>query len=215
MAASPEANRRRTERRSHDITPVKQQGWIVKLPFPIFRFRWRAARFPFSLASMRRLSAILIALAPAAAAGASTAIIYAKGSWAALDRGALCEADSRSLKIAEKGKVQAIAGLTFTADRSRWGEFHARLSRVPRGGASVMLTVGDTPFLLVSSGDWAWSSGPAQEQAIIGAMRNASGMRVESRDSAGRRFSDPYVLDGAPTAIDAAAARCAGKMRPR
>ena len=38
-------------------------------------------------------------------------------------------------------------------------------------------------------------------------------MRVEARDMAGRRFSDPYVLAGAPTAIDAAAARSrAGKI---
>jgi hypothetical protein len=36
-------------------------------------------------------------------------------------------------------------------------------------------------------------------------------MTVESRDGAGRRFVDPYALDGAATAIDAAAAACAGK----
>ena len=161
---------------------------------------------------MRPLLALLTpALLAAAPARASTAILYAKGSWAALDRGAVCEAASRSLKIAAKDKVQAIAGLTFTADRRRWGEFHVRLSRVPRNGASVMLTVGNTPFLLVSRGDWAWSSSPLQAQAIIAAMRDATGMRVESRDGAGVRFNDPYALDGAPTAIDAAAARCAGK----
>jgi hypothetical protein len=39
-------------------------------------------------------------------------------------------------------------------------------------------------------------------------------MRIEGRDLAGRRFADPYPLDGAPTAIDAAAARCAGKAQP-
>jgi len=53
------------------------------------------------------------------------------------------------------------------------------------------------------------SRGPLQEQAIIAAARDASTMQVESRDGAGQRFSDPYLLDGAPTAIDAAAARCA------
>jgi hypothetical protein len=37
-------------------------------------------------------------------------------------------------------------------------------------------------------------------------------MHIEARDQSGRRFSDPYSLEGAPTAIDAAAARCAGKM---
>lgn len=181
----------------------------------MFRRRWCIAAFRISLARMQASLLLLIAAVTGPGAAASAQVLYAKGAWAALDRGASCEAASRSLKIVEKDKVQPIAGLTFTADRRRWGEFHARLSRFPRGGASVILTIGDTPFLLVSRGDWAWSRGPLQEQAIIAAMRNASGMRVESRDGAGARFADPYALDGAPTAIDAAAARCAGKMTPR
>ena len=37
-------------------------------------------------------------------------------------------------------------------------------------------------------------------------------MRVEGRDAGGRRFADRYLLNGAPTAIDAAAAGCAGKI---
>jgi hypothetical protein len=73
----------------------------------------------------------------------------------------------------------------------------------------VILHIGDQPFLLVSRGDWAWSRGPAQEQAIIDAARGGGHMSVEARDQAGVRFIDPYVLEGAPTAIDAAAARCA------
>jgi len=73
----------------------------------------------------------------------------------------------------------------------------------------VMLKVGDQPFLLVARDGWAWSRGPGQAQAIIDALRTATNMRVESRDAAGVRFTDPYLLDGAPTAIDAAAARCA------
>ena len=141
------------------------------------------------------------------------AIVYAGGSWAAIDRGSQCEALSRSVKIAAKGKVQAIAGFTFTADRRHWGEFHARLSRMPRANASVMLKVGDQPFLLVARGNDAWSSGPLQDQAIIAAMRNGGWVTVESRDGAGSRFADPYSSDGAATAIDAAAARCAGKMQ--
>ena len=72
-----------------------------------------------------------------------------------------------------------------------------------------MLQSGGQPFLLVARGDWAWSRGALQEQAIIAAARDASAMRVEARDGAGRRFVDAYLLDGAPTAIDAAAARCA------
>lgn len=148
-------------------------------------------------------------------ADARGSVIRAGGAWAAIDRGDACEALSRSVRIAEKGKVQAVAGFSFTPDHRRWGEFHARLSHVPRPGSSVLVTVGDQPFLLVSRGDWAWSRGPAQEQAIIAAVRAADGMRVEGRDPSGRRFVDPYELAGAPTAIDAAAARCAGKMQPR
>src|SRR6185312_7372902 len=92
-------------------------------------------------------------------------VTYAGGAWAAIDRSQACEAVSRSLKIAPKGKVQAEAGVTFTPDRRRWGEFHARLSRLPRPGSSVILTVGGQPFLLVARGDWAWSRGSLQEQA--------------------------------------------------
>lgn len=155
-----------------------------------------------------------VALA-SATADARGAIIYAGAAWSAIDRGGTCEALSRSLRVAARGKVQAIAGFTFTPDRRRWGEFHTRLRRVPRSGAAVMLRIDNQPFLLVSRGNIAWSDGPLQEQAIIAALRNASGMNVESHDSSGQRFVDPYSVEGAATAIDSAAAACAGKMQPR
>ena len=159
---------------------------------------------------MRLLAALLIVLAaPASAAD----LISAGGQWVALDRGASCEATSRSERIALKGKVQARAGFAF--DRARRGQFFAQLSRVPREGSTIILTVGDRPFLLVSRGDWAWSRDPGQEAAIIAAVRAAGGMHVQSRDRGGSRFADRYLLDGAPTAIDAAAAHCAGKMQRR
>ena len=159
---------------------------------------------------MRSLAALLLVLsAPASAAG----LLYAGGQWVALDRGESCEATSRSERIALKGKVQARAGFAF--DQTRRGQFFTQLSRVPREGSTIFLTVGDRPFLLVSRGDWAWSRDPGQEAAIIAAVRAAGGMRVQSRDRGGSRFTDRYLLDGAPTAIDAAAAHCAGKMQRR
>jgi hypothetical protein len=160
---------------------------------------------------------IVLLAAAATAAGARGAVLFAGGAWAAIDRGAVCEALSRSQNIAPKDKVQAEAGVTFTADGGRPAEVHVRLSRMPRGDATVIMQVGDQPFLLTTRGGWAWSRGPLQAQAIIEAFRNGTAMRAESRDMAGVRFSDPYLLDGAPTAIDAAAARCAlrgaGKIR--
>jgi hypothetical protein len=157
---------------------------------------------------MRVLFVMLLAVAAPAAA---QQIVFAGGHWAAIDRGAACEAGSRALRLATKGKVQARAGFAFDAVGPRRGQFFALLSRIPRPGSTIVLTVGDQPFLLVSNGPWAWSSGPAQERAIIAAARAASGMTIRSRDQAGSRFTDRYMLDGAATAIDAAAARCAGK----
>jgi hypothetical protein len=152
---------------------------------------------------------LFVALGLAGPAAARGTILYAGGGWAAVDRGGVCEALSRSAKVAPRGKVQASAGFAFTPDHRRWGEFHARLSRIARPGSSVILHIGATPFLLVARADWAWSRGPAQEQAIIAAARAGGHMNIEARDRAGARFIDPYVLDGAPTAIDSAAARCA------
>ena len=161
---------------------------------------------------MRWLIFLLLALAAPASA---QQIIFAGGHWAAIDRGAICEAGSRALRIAAKGKVQARAGFAFDAAGPRQGQFFALLSRAPRPGSTIVLTVGSQPFLLVSNGQWAWSSGPAQATAIIAAARDAGGMTIRSRDRAGSRFTDRYMLDGAATAIDAAAARCAGKrVRP-
>ena len=157
---------------------------------------------------MRVLFVLLLALAAPAAA---QQIVFAGGHWAAIDRGSTCEAGSRALRIATKGKVQARAGFAFDVAGPRRGQFFALLSRVPRPGSTIVLTVGDQPFLLVSNGAWAWSNGPAQEKAIIAAARAAGGMAIRSRDQAGGRFTDRYMLDGAATAIDAAAARCAGK----
>jgi len=164
-----------------------------------------------------RCPLVLLIAGLASTADAAGTVVYAGGAWAAIDRGAVCEALSRSQRIAPRDKVQAVAGFTFTTDHRRWGEFHARLSRMPRGDASVMLQVSGLPFLLATRGGWAWSRGPLQAQAIIAALRESASMSVQSRDAAGARFSDPYLLDGAPTAIDAAAARCAlrgaGKIR--
>lgn len=164
-----------------------------------------------------KAAALILLAAVATSASARATVLFAGGAWAAIDRTSNCDAVSRSQRIAAKGNVQPLAGVSFTPDHRRWGEFHARLSRMPRADSSVILDIGGQPFLLSTRDGWAWSRGPLQSQAIISAMRDASAMTVESRDLLGVRFSDPYLLDGAPTAIDAAAARCAlrgaGKFR--
>ncbi|WP_309661775.1 hypothetical protein [Sphingomonas sp.] len=154
----------------------------------------------------------LSALGPSPARAVAGQTLAAQGSWAAIKFGNRCEAVARPLLPAARRQPEARAGFSFGSGRSMDGQFHVRLSRIPRAGSSVMLTIGERPFLLVARGDWAWSLGPLQEAAIIDATRAATAMRIESRDGAGGRFADRYLLDGAPTAIDAAAAGCAGKI---
>ena len=159
---------------------------------------------------MRLLFACAALVIGAGPADAAQRVLLARGYWAALksEDGRQCQSAARSLRDAPKGAAQAHATLAFDAGRGRRGQFHVRLSRSARAGTSVMLTIGGQPFQLVARGHEAWSAGPAQEAAIIAAMRVASGMRVAARDSAGRRFADRYLLAGAPSAIDAAAAGC-------
>lgn len=134
--------------------------------------------------------------------------IATSGDWAAFDRGSNCAALSRSLLVPRKGEPQPNVAIAFDRQGPRRGELGVALRRPVRPGSSVVLTIGDQPFLLSARGASAWSRGPAQEQAIIAAIRNSDGMRVEARDAAGRRMVDRYALGGAPTAIDAAAAAC-------
>lgn len=163
--------------------------------------------------ALSRLVLAAFILVSAVAVAAPPERLRAGGSWAALRFDGRCDAGARPLLPAAR-EEQARAGFSFAPARRRIGEFHVRLSRVPRPGASIMLTVGDRPFLLAGRGAWAWGRSPAQDAAILAAVRDARSMRVQSRDASGRRFTDRYLLDGAPTAIDAAAAACAGKIQP-
>lgn len=137
--------------------------------------------------------------------------VAASGDWVAFDRGPSCEAVARSLLVPRKGEPQPHVAVTFDRAGGRRGELSVALRRPSRAGSTIVMTIGDQPFLLSARGDRAWSRGPVQEQAIIAAMRSATGMRVEARDGAGRRMVDRYLLNGAPTAIDAAAAACLKK----
>jgi len=153
---------------------------------------------------MIRFACLLMIALPAVAAPLPR-IVAAEGRWAALAGAGQCDAASLSLLPASKTRMQGRASLSFDR-RSRHGQFTAALSKPVANGASVMLTIGDQPFLLAARWTKAWSRGPAQEAAIMAAMRGATGMRIEGRSARGVRFIDRYELAGAPTAIDAAAA---------
>lgn len=150
-------------------------------------------------------SALLIA---AAAPAATSRLLVAGGGWAAFDRGATCEAVARPLRPPGKRDTAPYVAIAFDRAGPRQGQIFARLRRPARAGSSVLLTIGDQPFLLMARGDQAWSRDARQESAILAAMRSAGGMRLEARDLSGRRLPERFLLAGAPTAIDAAAAAC-------
>ena len=155
-----------------------------------------------------RLAALFCVALASAAAAAPSRLIVARGAWASFDRGPACEAVAKPLAPTKKGQVEPYVAIAFDRGGARQGQLFARLRRPARAGSSVILTIGDQPFLLGVRGESAWSKDARQEAAILAAMRAAGGMRVEARDSSGRRMADRYLLDGAPTAIDAAAAAC-------
>lgn len=146
----------------------------------------------------------------AAATGAEASkVAFAGGDWAAIDFGKRCEARSRPSW--SKPGTAPFAGFAFDRGGARQGQFYVHLSKAARPGATVIATIGAEPFLLAGSGQWAWSRNVRQQSAMIDAAREGASMRIDSRDLRGGRIVDRYGLSGAPTAIDAAAAACAGK----
>lgn len=176
-------------------------GWLLN--------HFRAVRTVPMAGATLGLAAMLWAGSPAGAQ-----VISAHREWAAIQFGERCEARSRAVR-AQPARPPAYAGFAFDSRGRLHGQFYARLSRSARTGSTAILTIGSRPFLLVVQGQWAWGRDARQDSAIMAAVRYAGSMRVESRDSAGRRFVDRYLLGGAATAIDAAAATCAqaGKSR--
>ena len=156
-------------------------------------------RFAFAAA----LLAITAAPAPA------QKLLYSGGRWAAIDFGARCEA--RSGALSPRRGTMPLTGFAFDPGGRLQGRFYVHLSKPARDGATVVATIGAEPFLLTGRGQWAWSRGEPQQRAMLQAARSAQSMRVETRTRDGGRVVDRYLLAGAPTAIDAAAAACAGK----
>jgi hypothetical protein len=159
-----------------------------------------------------RASIAVLALA-AGAASAAPNVAFAGGHWAAIDFGSRCEARSRPLWF--RPATEPYAVFAFGRSVRPHVQFYVHLGQPARAGATVIATIGDQPFLLAGNGEWAWSASAAQQQAIRRAARYGQHMRIDSRDSRGRRIVDRYDLSGAATAIDAAAAACAGKIERR
>ena len=108
-----------------------------------------------------------------------------------------------------KGAWKPFASVSHWPAQSVRNQLHIRMSRARAADAAVTLSIGDRRFRLTAGGADAWAQDARADAAIVAAMRSATSMSIESRDTAGQPFADAYRLRGAATAIDAAALGCA------
>lgn len=89
------------------------------------------------------------------------------------------------------------------------GQIHFRVSRRLMPNAPITLFLGGQRFRLVGGGGDAWAADRRMDAAIIAAMRSAGEMTISARGADGRGFTNTWPLEGAATAMDAAAVGCA------
>jgi len=106
-------------------------------------------------------------------------------------------------------RTAAFASIGTWPKRSVRGQLHVRLSRATARSGRISLAIGAQRFQLTGGGGNAWAQDQRMDAAIVSAMRSAGSMSVSASDTAGRRFTDRYSLDGAATAMDAATVGCA------
>lgn len=139
------------------------------------------------------------------------ALVGVQGNWAAFRDASphRCYAISEPFRGARGGDRRPYFAVGYWPDRGSRPQVQVRLSRTPRAGAPVVLSVGDRRFTLLGGGGDAWAASALDDLRIVAMMRSATSLSVESRGRGGA-FADGYALAGAPTAIDAAALACAG-----
>ena len=119
---------------------------------------------------------------------------------------AAAEAETRASRVREHAPFASVGTWPKRGVR---GQLHFRLSRNLAASPRLSLAIGGQRFELTGGGGDAWAADRTMDAAVIAAMRSAASMRVSATDSAGRRFTDRYSLEGAATALDAATVGCA------
>ncbi len=160
---------------------------------------------------MRRLKllALLIALAAAPATARDSLGVF--GTWGAFrDPGVpRCYAIAMAAPSTMRRDYQPYAGVAVWPRRQIRNQVHFRVSRQLQPAQKIVLTVGGKRFELIGGGGDAWAADRRMDAAIVAAMRSASSMTLFARDTAGGRFSNTWPLEGAASAMDAAAIGCA------
>ncbi len=123
---------------------------------------------------------------------------------------AAAESDTRTGSAARGAREHVpFASVGSWPKREVRGQLHFRVSRNLAASPRITLSIGGQRFELTGGGGDAWAKDRTMDAAIVSAMRSAGSMSVSATDSAGRRFTDRYSLEGAATAMDAATVGCA------
>ncbi len=150
----------------------------------------------------------LVVSAPLLAHGVDRESLGVFGDW-----GAFRDSDvPRCYAIAEaEGRGGAFATISTWPRQNVRQQVHFRLSRSLASDPRMQLAISGQRFALSGSGTNGWAENAAADARVVAAMRSASSLSVSATDTRGRRFTDRYSLDGAATAIDAAAVGCANR----
>ncbi len=89
------------------------------------------------------------------------------------------------------------------------GAVHIRLARRLSPGSKVIVSFPEANFALQTGQADAWPADQTTNAGILAQMRSARQVIVIARSADGRSFRDRFTLDGAGSAMDAAALGCA------
>jgi hypothetical protein len=120
-----------------------------------------------------------------------------------------CYAISAAEKERRSPKSSAYVDVATWPREGVRGQVHFRLSRQLSDRPRLSLSMNGQRYRLTGGGIDAWAPDRKADAAIVAAMRSASRMSLSATDSAGRRFTDRYSLEGVATAMDAATVGCA------
>ena len=151
---------------------------------------------------------LLLVLAAPAAARDSLGVF---GGWGAFRDAnpARCYAIAEPDEGGSGGSHRPFAAISWWPKNGVKGQIHFRL-RYDRGdGRDVMLHVGSKRWRLAPGKGDAWAPSARHDAYIIAKIRQSTSMSISTTGPKGGRFTDVYALQGAASAMDAAALGCA------
>ncbi|HET9510898.1 MAG TPA: hypothetical protein VFO80_07060 [Sphingomonas sp.] len=153
------------------------------------------------------MSFLLVLAAQAAFAGRQAIGIYA--GWGAFRDASPARCFAIAEPIGRTRPGRPFASIATWPGAGLRHQLNVHLSRPRAANARVTLSIGQRRFDLLAGAADAWSPDTATDTAIVAAMRGGRSMSIETRGRDGRPVVDVYALQGAATAIDAAAVGCA------